>query len=98
MITIYELYKSILIGIGFNLINDNTYIRNYGLCEELVYITPYQATYKLQKDKYWKESQMQHSVINNLKIADKIEFISNFINKTKYNFTEELRQSRIIKE
>lgn len=96
--TIYEFYKSILIGIGFNLINDNTYIRNYGQCKELLYITPCVVIYKLQKDKYCKESQMQHSIINNLKITDKIELISNFINETKHNFTEELRLSRTIKE
>lgn len=91
MITIYEFYKSILIGMGFNLINDNTYIRNYGICEELLYITPYKAIYKLQKDNFCKESQMQHSIINNLEIIDKIKLISNFINETKHNFTEELR-------
>lgn len=96
--TTYEFYKSVLIGIGFKLINDNTYIRNYGLCKELLYITPCKAIYKLQKDKYCKESQLQHSIINNLKIVDKIELISKFINETKYNFTEELRLSRTIKE
>jgi len=92
--TLYDLYESILTGMGFNLIHNNIYTRNYELCKELLYITPYKAIYKLQKDKYCKESQMQHSVINNLKITDKIKLISNFINETKNTFIYEQRRNR----